>query len=219
MLNASGIYEILNTVNGKRYIGSAVRLAKRFAVHRQGLRRGIHHCQPLQRAWNKYGEAAFVFSPILMCSRGNLIMYEQLSMAALQPEYNTAPVAGSQLGTKRTDVSRKRMSAAATGKVIPDETRAKMSVANKGRIVSQEARDKISIARKGNTVWLGRKHTRETKKRMSEWQRGRPGKPRTIAARLKQSVATRGVPKTLAHRAAISVALKVFYANKKEQQP
>lgn len=34
----SGIYQIINTVNGKRYIGSAVNLGKRWINHRVGLK-------------------------------------------------------------------------------------------------------------------------------------------------------------------------------------
>ena len=49
MIQQSGIYEILNTVNGKRYIGSAVNLAKRWKEHRTGLNRKDHANQILQR--------------------------------------------------------------------------------------------------------------------------------------------------------------------------
>ena len=46
----AGVYEILNVVSGKRYIGSSVDLRKRFRVHRLALNRGAHHSAFLQRA-------------------------------------------------------------------------------------------------------------------------------------------------------------------------
>ena len=88
MLNQSGIYEILNTVNGKRYIGSAVYIVGRFARHRMHLRRGTHHSVHLQRAWNKHGEEAFEFRPILFCTKDMLLYYEQLAIDAFKPLYN-----------------------------------------------------------------------------------------------------------------------------------
>lgn len=105
-----GIYEIRNTANGKRYIGSSVSFRGRRFSHWSVARSGKHHSQHLQNAWNIYGEAAFVFKPILFCSTENLIMYEELCISLLKPEYNMCPVAGSCLGHKHTPESRKKMS-------------------------------------------------------------------------------------------------------------
>ena len=56
-----GIYQIKNLVNGKIYIGSSVDLKRRRKHHFVDLRRNVHHCKYLQRAWNKYGETKFKF--------------------------------------------------------------------------------------------------------------------------------------------------------------
>lgn len=69
MENQSGIYEIVNTVNGKRYIGSAKKFKIRWSKHVSALRLCKHHSRHLQAAWNKYGEAAFKFLPILTCQQ------------------------------------------------------------------------------------------------------------------------------------------------------
>ena len=37
-----GIYAIVNTANGRRYIGSSADLARRWKVHRKDLERGTH---------------------------------------------------------------------------------------------------------------------------------------------------------------------------------
>lgn len=56
-----GIYKIVNKVNGKFYIGSAVNLRNRRHSHYNELRHNKHNNKHLQRAWNKYGEKNFEF--------------------------------------------------------------------------------------------------------------------------------------------------------------
>ena len=65
----SGIYAIVNTVNGKRYVGSAKRFRTRWNAHRAALNKGLHHSRHLQSAWNKYGAEAFVFTIIEFCEQ------------------------------------------------------------------------------------------------------------------------------------------------------
>lgn len=56
-----GIYKIINIINNKFYVGSAVDLKRRKARHFSELRTNKHNNRHLQAAWNKYGEQAFVF--------------------------------------------------------------------------------------------------------------------------------------------------------------
>ena len=58
---ARGIYKIINVINNKFYVGSAVDLKRRKARHFSELRNGRHNNRHLQSAWVKYGEAAFIF--------------------------------------------------------------------------------------------------------------------------------------------------------------
>ena len=58
---ARGIYKIINVVNNKFYVGSAVDLKRRKTRHFSELRKGKHNNRHLQAAWAKYGEQAFVF--------------------------------------------------------------------------------------------------------------------------------------------------------------
>jgi group I intron endonuclease len=55
------IYKILNTANGKFYVGSTMNTRERFRNHRKMLRSNKHHCKHLQASWNKYGEQTFIF--------------------------------------------------------------------------------------------------------------------------------------------------------------
>lgn len=98
----SGIYRIVNTVNGKQYIGSSVDVSDRFHAHRAGLRGGKHHSPILQNAWNKYGEGAFRFELLWKVppTREQLLYEEQQALNLLRAEYNSYLVAGSPLGAK-----------------------------------------------------------------------------------------------------------------------
>ena len=57
----SGIYKIINVVNNKFYVGSAVDLRRRKTRHFSELRTGKHKNRHLQAAWSKYGEKSFTF--------------------------------------------------------------------------------------------------------------------------------------------------------------
>lgn len=109
-----GIYEIVNLVNGKRYIGSAVRFLSRWSHHRSLLRRGKHHAGPLQRAWDKYGASQFIFRTIEIIPRAapeELIAREQFHFNAMRERrYNVAPVAGSRLDVPQSEAARAAMS-------------------------------------------------------------------------------------------------------------
>lgn len=74
----SGIYQILNTVTNKRYIGSSSDLYKRQWTHKKNLKSGRHPNPYLQSSWNKYGEESFTIETILVCEVNNLLMYEDL---------------------------------------------------------------------------------------------------------------------------------------------
>ena len=49
----TGIYEIRNIANDKRYIGSAMSFDTRFRAHLNDLRKDKHPNRYLQFAWNK----------------------------------------------------------------------------------------------------------------------------------------------------------------------
>jgi group I intron endonuclease len=59
-----GIYKIINVVNNKFYIGSAVNFSRRKTRHFSELRTNKHNNLKLQNAWNKYGETSFVFAVV-----------------------------------------------------------------------------------------------------------------------------------------------------------
>lgn len=131
LLKQSGIYQIRNLVNGKIYVGSAKVLKNRRWLHLGHLARVTHHCQPLQRAYAKYGKASFSFEPLITCAPSMLIWYEQQFIDKLQPEYNVCKVAGNCAGRKHRVESIEKMRKVQKGRGFTDESKLKMSAGQK----------------------------------------------------------------------------------------
>lgn len=184
----SGIYQIRNKSNGKRYIGSAIRFDKRWREHRRDLRNGRHHSVALQRAWNKYGEYLFVFEVIELCSKEDLLKFEQKHIE-LSGDYNICRVAGSSLGIRHSEESRKRMKEAQArirskeGWVSPTkgvkysrEVCERMAAPKRGRKkgpMSEETKAKLSYAKKGIVRNIGRQVSEETRQKIREANLGK----------------------------------------------
>lgn len=160
----SGIYRIRNLRNQKSYVGqAALTFGKRFKEHRSLLHHGKHPSKHLQRAWNHYGERAFVFEPIEELPRGQksekefkkaLSEREQFHMDALQTTdplfgYNISPRAGSQLGYRHSKEAKRKMSEAGRGRILPKIWRQSIadSMKAKGITRSQDERDRLSARR------------------------------------------------------------------------
>ena len=224
-MNQSGIYEIVNTVNGKRYIGSAKNFSRRWGTHRRELKGAKHGNSKLQRAWNKYGEAAFKFLPILVCQKSMLLFYEQQLLDKVKPEYNIAlSVSAPMTGMKHTAAAIAKIAAAAKGntyslgnKASP-ETRARLSKAKKGVLKSEEHKAKIGNAHRGktvpehvrtrmlgNTLGLGHVHDAETRAKISAKKKGQTHSEETKALISRKK---KGVAMSEEGRRALSIALR-----------
>lgn len=94
----SGVYCILNTQNGKKYVGSSKNIYSRWQKHRSTLRHNYHHSPHLQNAWNKYGEDKFHFFVLERCDEDKLIEREQFYVDNLHPEYNTELIVTKAVG-------------------------------------------------------------------------------------------------------------------------
>lgn len=134
----SGIYAIRNTVTNKIYIGSAKNFKIRFRLHTNTLKRNKHHNRHLQFAWNKYNSYSFQFLVLENCEREKLLEREQHWINKYQSYsrklgYNLAPVAGSNLGIKRTEEYKRKSSDAAKGRIFTEEHKEKLKLARKGK--------------------------------------------------------------------------------------
>jgi group I intron endonuclease len=119
----SGIYKIINKLNGKIYVGSAKLFKVRWSQHSSSLRNQRHSNKFLQSDYNKCGEEAFVFEVLevtegktkeerLMIEEGYIKQYYDHGDLC----YNLCDLAISREGTSST---------------TPEETKAKISTASK----------------------------------------------------------------------------------------
>src|SRR5258705_5831466 len=97
-----GIYIILNTKNGKVYLGQTQNIRIRWNRHKRDLIKGNHPNKHLQLAWNKYGEKAFQFKILERCEvdklnerEGHFIqIYKAKGIAYNVSDYANAPNRG-----------------------------------------------------------------------------------------------------------------------------
>jgi len=203
----SGIYQIRCLINGKVYIGSAIKFRVRWNLHRTNLKQGKHHSPYLQHAWNKYGSDEFAFEILeIVDDIGDLVVAEQRHMDVAQSfrsefGYNVSRTAGSPLGIKRSQATRDKISAARTGSRMSEAQKAKLSEANLGKQRgphTPEHNAKIGDAHRG------RKHSDEARANMSAARKGRKFGPRSPESRARMSAAQKGRKLSVEQRAKIS---------------
>lgn len=186
----------MNTINGKRYIGSSVDIFRRLKEHRKLLRAGKHHSTHLQFAWRKYGAAAFSMTILLICGSVECVANEQNLIDQFQSAnrkfgYNASPTAGSIFGLKWSPESKARKSAQTKAYLaIPenfekcfalsktDAHKKKMSDIGKLRFQCPEHREKMLklMKRKGP-------QSPEVRKRIADKLRGRKQPTELVARR------------------------------------
>lgn len=169
----SGIYRILNKINGKIYIGSATTIAHRWNRHRSDLNLNRHDNEHLQLSWNKYGENAFEFMIVQICEKEELLKWEQLWFETTnccdnKIGYNKCTKAESRIGIKMSDKSRAKMSASRKGKPYTENEKARKGF------------------QKGNTLSKGIARSEEHKQKLSYFHKGRP-RPQEVKDKIKAS--------------------------------
>ncbi len=151
---ANGVYCIYCIVTQRVYVGSAVDIAHRCATHYDLLTKGKAGSRLLQAAWNEHGPKAFTATTLEECAIDDLLQREQYWMDKLQTYnpaygYNISPTAGSSKGIKRTDETKRKISAASKRKaptVHTVESRAKISESNRQRVMSEVTKRRIGDA-------------------------------------------------------------------------
>ena len=168
-----GIYKIINVVNNKFYVGSAVDLKRRKTRHFSELRTGKHNNRHLQAAWVKYGEQAFVFVVVEeLPDDADLLAAENVWLKEHVGKdycYNlgvdaTAPMMGfggelsPTWGYEHTEDAKIRIGIAAKGRKFTEETNKKKTAHLIGKPKSAEVRAKISATLSGEgNYWYGKK--------------------------------------------------------------
>lgn len=224
----TGIYKIEHIASGKKYIGSAVNIRSRIVQHKRYLRSGNHDNSKLQNAWDKYGAEAFEIATIVVCSKDNLLMYEQLCIDGFQSVesgYNICPTAGNKLGTIHREDSKKKISESlvgndfAKGKNLGNRF-ASCPMDNKrfaGKKHSEESKAKIRASCKasGNKPWLGKEFSEEHLSKLSAARVGKRLSPEHVE-KIKAGVT--GKTRTPEQRERIKAAQNVRRARERAEQ-
>ena len=168
-MSENGIYKIINSINGKIYIGSTFCIGgfkRRWTVHKSGLNAGKHPNRHLQAAWNKHGKEVFKFIIIEEITDSSVLLEREQWYMDFYESYNdrkgynisknsSAPM----LNRKHSDESKKKIGKASEGNKYSlgikasDETRRLMSIAKLNE--SKETRKKRSVSLIGNKNSLG----------------------------------------------------------------
>lgn len=196
-----GIYRIKNLVNGKSYYGSSKQIEKRFIRHKRELKNKTHINCLLQRAWDKYGEENFLFEVVEECEIKFLLELEQKYLNT-HPEYNIGIKSSggdnlSQNPKKHTIIQKITESVRKRYDLMSDEEkkeRHSYPMENnpnwKGGTSFKYCECGVKIAPINNTCmkctdksgvnnpFFGKKHSQETKNKLSEKMKGK--KPTNI---------------------------------------
>ena len=138
----SGVYMILNEINGDSYIGSGSSSKKnhnrvyiRFTNH---LINRTNSNKNLQKAIRKYGIKNFSFN-ILTFTKGNSLEAEQYFLDTLKPKYNDLERADSSYGYKHTPETKRKMK-----QNYSLEKRLKIGNLNKGKSLPESVKKQLS---------------------------------------------------------------------------
>lgn len=216
ILRAGGIYEIFNSANGKRYIGSSINLRKRIGEHQRKLDAGTHENDRLQKAYKKYGREAFVIRVVeLVDERVERLAREQFwidhhKCADRSVGYNIYPIAGSPTGASPSDEARRRMSEAQRRRPpISEETRKRLSESLKGRIVRPESIERLRAS------LTGYRHTPEARANMAKSRIGRKMSPEAIE---KSAAARKGAKRSEESRARMAASSRKRWDRYQEER-
>lgn len=243
----SGIYKITCVPTGKVYIGSAFDFVIRRTEHKYHLRRGNHHNQHLQNAWNKYGEFNFSFELIGEYKPDDLKKQEQYWVDFYQsanPElgFNIAAIISAPMaGRNHSPETRKKISESQKGIPVPSrrhkrspESIEKTIAAHRGKKRSPEACLRIRNGKKGKPVTpaqklqlgkladlhRGKPLSIDHRTKLSAVKMGKPGKQHTDESRAKMSVSQRKRPPVSDEtKRRMSAARKAYWDRKKSDNP
>jgi group I intron endonuclease len=158
MVKKAGVYYIHRSGTSDYYVGQATDIGDRWRLHRWQLARGIHHSRYLQRAWDKYGSEAFEFgiAQIVKARKSIPAFAKALTEAeqfwmdryarsyGKQPAYNMAPLAGSNLGIKRSSVTRAKIAERSRKQFESSEARCLLAARGRKQFESAESRAALS---------------------------------------------------------------------------
>ena len=164
------IYQLINNVNKKCYVGVTNNYEKRMRKHSYGSNDFL-----IGKAIRKYGWDNFT-STILFETDDAETAYHIAESHYIKIYMSNNPARGYNLteggqgtiGYKFSDESKQRMRETKLGRKLTEEHKRKIGEASKGHTLSPESRMKISIANKGKKFFLGKHLTQEAKDNLSK---------------------------------------------------
>jgi group I intron endonuclease len=220
-----GIYAIIHRDTGRSYVGSAVKMGRRWANHVSQSRGD--GTERIHKALREFGERTFDFVVLETCESSELLEREKIWIekmgSASADGFNTIKnPAERHMGRLHSDATKQRMSAhrkgrkhsqahraALTASLRRPEHRALLSLKNTGKRRTPEQRAKMGVSRRG------KKLSEEHRKKLSISHKGK--KP-SDESRAKLSASLKGRQFSPEHRLALSEASKRRYANPQPAQ-
>jgi group I intron endonuclease len=188
-MKVCGIYKITSPSN-KIYIGQAVDVVARWANHKYDIGY-IKRKSKIKNSFIKYGFNAHKFEIIHECGVGQLNELEKYYIDLFQTfnskfglnlkDGGNRPIHSEESRIKMGESQRERFKKEYSwnkGKAFSEEVRTKISMSNRGKVAWNKGlstpyniRKKLSLAKKGKPS--GRIYSLETRKKMSESQKGK----------------------------------------------
>ena len=152
--NKTGVYSLVNLINGNAYIGSSINIEHRMKsyLNKAFLKSKNNSNSPIIKALSKYGPEHFAVLIIQYADIEKLAELETYYIVNLKPYYNVLKYGYSSLGFKHTEETKKMLSELAKNRVHSDKTKSLISKALVGE----------------NNPFYNKNHSIESKLRMIE---------------------------------------------------
>lgn len=150
----SGIYCLINNINGHSYIGSSINLASRMKnyLNNTFLKSRQNANMPIVKALLKYGQSNFTLLIVEYVEPQVLTVRETYFITSILPYYNVLKQGYSSLGYKHTEETKQLLSELASNRVHSDTTKGLIAKALTGE----------------NNPFYNKNHSMESKVRMIE---------------------------------------------------
>lgn len=159
----SGIYMLTNKLTKDIYIGQSIDISNRFLNYFNLSYIKSKNSFIISRALIKYGYSNFSLTILEYCEISDLTLREQYYFDKLNPQYNILKIAGSSLNFKHSEDTKTKISKSLKGVYVKENS------ALYGSIHSEETKKRMSLKKTGDLNPLfGKTHSEETKELMKQ---------------------------------------------------
>lgn len=170
----SGIYCIEHIKTNKKYIGQSIHINERWYKHRNELNNGSHYNDYLQKAWNKHGEENFIFYVLEYCPVEELdekeICYIDMYNTMNRNYGYNLKSGGQSTNVVYSEEMKQKLSKSIKKTYSNSNLKKIRSIAALKQWANPEIKQKIMGKNNG---MYGKHHTEESKRKMSEAQKGK----------------------------------------------